>query len=147
MIYFDHSATTPIHPLVAKKVNNINRKHYANPSSIYSEGRKAKSLIEKARTQVAKAIGAQSTQVFFTSGGTEANNQVLWNKLNKEKKHIIVSSIEHPAIIKVLKKWSENKSELNSYQSKIVYNFLNIKKKGFGSASWTVVEPNCHFSK
>ena len=49
--------------------------------------------------------------------------------------------------IKRLKKWSENKSELNSYQSKIVYNFLNIKKKGFGSASWTVVEPNCHFSK
>ena len=49
--------------------------------------------------------------------------------------------------VKRLKKWSENKSELNSYQSKIVYNFLNIKKKGFGSASWTVVEPNCHFSK
>jgi len=49
--------------------------------------------------------------------------------------------------VKRLKKWSENKSELNSYQSKIIYNFLNIKKKGFGSASWTVVEPNCHFSK
>ena len=49
--------------------------------------------------------------------------------------------------VKRLKKWSENKSELNSYQSKIVYDFLNIKKKGFGSASWTVVEPNCHFSK
>ncbi len=49
--------------------------------------------------------------------------------------------------IKRLKKWSENKSELNSYQSKIVYQYLNIKKKGFGSASWTVVEPNCHFTK
>ncbi|OUW80337.1 MAG: hypothetical protein CBD77_00385 [bacterium TMED217] len=121
MIYFDHSATTPIHPLVAKKVNNINRIHYANPSSIYSEGRKAKSLIEKARTQVANAIGAKNTQIFFTSGGTEANNQVLWNKLNEEKKHIIVSSIEHPAIIKVLK---------NIERYGITASFIPVNKNG-----------------
>tara|TARA_B100000579_G_scaffold47032_1_gene32827 strand:- start:76 stop:729 length:654 start_codon:yes stop_codon:yes gene_type:complete len=49
--------------------------------------------------------------------------------------------------IKRLERWSQNKSELNSYQSKIVYQYLNIGKKGFGSASWTVVEPNCHFTK
>jgi hypothetical protein len=49
--------------------------------------------------------------------------------------------------IKRLKIWSKNKSELNSYQSKIVNQYLNIGKKGFGSASWTVVEPNCHFTK
>ena len=49
--------------------------------------------------------------------------------------------------IKRLKQWSLNKSELNSYQSNIVYQYLNIGKKGFGSASWTVVEPNCHFIK
>ena len=104
MIYFDHSATTPMHPRVAEKVDYINRTHYANPSSIYSKGRKAKSLIEKARNQVADAIGAESNQILFTSGGTEANNQVLWNKLSEEKKHLIVSSIEHPAILKVLNK-------------------------------------------
>jgi len=104
MIYFDHSATTPMHPRVAEKVDYINRTHYANPSSIYSNGRKAKSLIETARNQVANAIGAKSEQILFTSGGTEANNQVLWNKLTDEKKHLIVSSIEHPAIIKVLNK-------------------------------------------
>ncbi len=49
--------------------------------------------------------------------------------------------------IKRLKRWSENKNELNSYQSNIVYQYLNIGKKGFGSASWTVIEPNCHFTK
>ena len=49
--------------------------------------------------------------------------------------------------IKRLKKWSLNKSELNSYQSNILYQYLNIGKKGFGHASWTVVEPNCHFIK
>jgi len=49
--------------------------------------------------------------------------------------------------IQRLKNWSKNKSELNSYQSKIVSAYLNINKKGFGSASWTVVEPNCHFTK
>tara|TARA_B100000945_G_C20072129_1_gene452975 strand:- start:70 stop:636 length:567 start_codon:yes stop_codon:yes gene_type:complete len=49
--------------------------------------------------------------------------------------------------IQRLKRWSKNKSELNSYQSNIVNQYLNIGKKGFGSASWTVVEPNCHFTK
>ena len=49
--------------------------------------------------------------------------------------------------VKRLNKWSKNKSSLNSYQSNIVYHYLNIGKKGFGHASWTVVEPNCHFTK
>ena len=58
-----------------------------------------------------------------------------------------VSRFPHHENVKRLKKWSENKSNLNSYQINIVYQFLNIGKKGFGSASWTVVEPNCHFTK
>jgi len=58
-----------------------------------------------------------------------------------------VSRFPHHENVKRLKKWSENKSNLNSYQSNIVYQFLNIGKKGLGSASWTVVEPNCHFTK
>ena len=104
MLYFDNSATTPIHPEVAEKLDYINREHYANPSSIYIQGRKAKSLIEIARKQVADAIGANSDQIFFTSGGTEANNQVLWNLMGNKKNHIITSSIEHPAVLKVINK-------------------------------------------
>ena len=104
MIYFDHSATTPINPEVSKKMHEINRDHFANPSSVYKSGRKAKSLIEHARFQIAKSIGAKSNQIYFCSGGTEANNQVLWTLANQKNKHIIISAIEHPAISKVLEK-------------------------------------------
>ena len=104
MIYFDHSATTPIHPDVLKQINIINRDFFANPSSIYKTGRKSKLLVENARNQVANAIGADSDQIYFSSGGTEANNQVLWQIIKQEKKHVIISNIEHPAISKVLKK-------------------------------------------
>lgn len=121
MLYFDHSATTPILPEVAQKIDHTNREHYANPSSIYSLGRKARSLIEKARQQVADAIGAKAEQIYFTSGGTEANNQVLWSKLAEKKKHIIASSIEHPAILKALKR-------IESYG--ITFSLLPVDNKG-----------------
>ena len=58
MLYFDNSATTPIHPEVAEKLDYINREHYANPSSIYNQGRKAKSLIENARPAKNTPAGA-----------------------------------------------------------------------------------------
>ena len=103
MIYFDHSATTPIHPDVLKKMHEVNRDFFANPSSIYKTGRKSRLLVEKARTQVANAIGASSEQIYFSSGGTEANNHVLWQIIKQEKKHVIISEIEHPAVSKVLK--------------------------------------------
>ena len=102
MIYFDHSSTTPIHSEVSKRMYEINQDHFANPSSVYESGRKAKSLIEHARFQIAEAIGAKSSQIYFCSGGTEANNQVLWSLVNQKNKHIIISAIEHPAISKVL---------------------------------------------
>ena len=104
MIYFDHSATTPIRPEVLEQMNIVNRDYFANPSSIYKTGRKSRDLIEKARLQIATAIGAKSDQIYFSSGGTEANNQVLWTIANQKNKHVIISSIEHPAISKVLEK-------------------------------------------
>ena len=58
-----------------------------------------------------------------------------------------VSRFPNHENVKRLKKWSKNKSSLNSHQSNIIYQYLNIGKKGFGHASWTVVEPNCHFTK
>ena len=104
MYYFDHSATTPIHPDVISLMHSIQKEVYGNPSSIYSEGRKAKSIIENARNQIANAINCESKKVFFTSGGTESNNQVLWSLITNQKFHVISDSIEHPAIIKVLEK-------------------------------------------
>tara|TARA_X000001036_G_scaffold173774_1_gene164435 strand:+ start:1462 stop:2574 length:1113 start_codon:yes stop_codon:yes gene_type:complete len=101
-MYFDHSATTPVHTDVQNIINNINKEIYGNPSSIYQIGQKARSAIEHARQQIAKSINTTSEKIIFTSGGTEANNHVLWSMLKREKKHIIASIIEHPAIIKVL---------------------------------------------
>ena len=103
MIYFDHSSTTPIRPEVLEQMNIVNRDYFANPSSIYKTGRKSRNLIEKARLQIATAIGAKSNQIYFSSGGTEANNHVLWQIIKQEKKHVIISEIEHPAVSKILK--------------------------------------------
>ncbi len=82
-------------------MNHLNEEMYGNPSSIYSIGRKARNIIENARAQVAESISANPEQIIFTSGGTEANNQIIWSFANK-KNHIISSVIEHPAVTKVL---------------------------------------------
>jgi len=102
MHYFDHSATTPLHPRVKQLMDEVGRIHFGNPSSIHSSGQKAKALIEKARGQMAKSIGCSSNEIIFTGGGTEANNLVLWNLIHEDKKHVVTSSIEHPAILATL---------------------------------------------
>ena len=102
MYYFDHSATTPVHSEVSELMDSIQSTIYGNPSSIYSAGQKAKSVIENARRQIADSISVEPEQIIFTSGGTESNNQVIWCILQNQKKHVISNDIEHPAIIKVL---------------------------------------------
>ena len=89
MIYFDHSATTPIRPEVLEQMNIVNRDHFANPSSIYKTGRKSRNLIEKARFQIATAIGAKSDQIYFSSGGTEANNR-YYGRLQTKKINMLL---------------------------------------------------------
>ena len=101
MPYFDHSATTPVHPDVLELMTITQRDVYGNPSSVHAQGRKAKSIIEKARRQVAAAIGAKPDQIIFTSGGSESNNQVLRSVLNMNKKHIIGTAIEHLSLIHI----------------------------------------------
>jgi len=103
MLYFDHSATTPIDPKVADLMHEVAEKHFGNPSSIHKYGQKARAIIEKSRRQIADALIVKSRNIIFTGGGSEANNMVLQNLLYSDKKHVITSSIEHPAIVKVLK--------------------------------------------
>lgn len=102
MHYFDHSATTPLHPKVKELMDEVGELYYGNPSSVHASGQKAKTLIETARGQMAKAIGCSSNEVIFTGGGTEANNLVLWNLIHQKKKHVVTSVIEHPAVLTVL---------------------------------------------
>ena len=76
MYYFDHSATTPVHSEVSELVDSIQSTIYGNPSSIYSAGQKAKSVIENARRQIADSISVEPEQIIFTSGATESVNLV-----------------------------------------------------------------------
>ena len=103
MLYFDHSATTPIHPDVLSLINELNQDIYGNPSSIHATGRKAKHVVETARKQIAAAINCTPKEIIFTGGGSEANNLVLWNMIYRNRKHVITSAIEHPAILAVLR--------------------------------------------
>jgi len=121
MFYFDHSATTPVHPSVLNLINKVQKEFYANPSSVHTAGKKAKAIIEVSRTKVASAINANPEQIIFTSGGTESNNQVFWSMLNKSRSHVISNKIEHPAVIKVLK-------YLNAFN--LDYSLINVDKNG-----------------
>ena len=103
MLYFDHSATTPIHSDVLSLINELNQDIYGNPSSIHATGRKAKHVVETARKQIAAAINCTPKEIIFTGGGSEANNLVLWNMIYRNRKHVITSAIEHPAILAVLR--------------------------------------------
>ena len=100
--YLDHASTTPILPEVYKKMLETYAKCQGNNSSIYSMGRQAAFELEEARAKVAKAIGAEPNEIYFTSGGTESNNWAIKGiaKANKFKgNHIITSAIEHPSVI------------------------------------------------
>jgi len=96
MIFFDHNATTPVDDRVLNVILPFLTTFYGNPSSLYRHGRIARSAIDAAREQVAALIGVQSSQVIFTSGGTEANNMALATLASHAR--LAISAIEHPSI-------------------------------------------------
>ncbi len=98
-IYFDHNATTPVHPVVLEAMLPYLRKHFGNPSSGHIYGRRARAAVERAREQVASLLACQPDEIVFTSGGTEANNLAIRGVLERAspKRHIVTSTVEHPA--------------------------------------------------
>ncbi len=105
-IYLDYAATTPTHPEVVKAMLPYFTDVFGNPSSIHSCGQEAKGAIEEARVKVANLIGAQSGEIVFTSGGTEADNFAIKGvaDANESKgNHIITTTIEHHAVIETCK--------------------------------------------
>ncbi len=116
MIYADNAATTKMSEAAVNTMVSLIGDTYGNPSSLYAFGQKAKEALEKAREEVAEAIGANPREILFTSGGSEADNQALISaaKLGekKGKKHIISTAFEHHAILHTLKKLEEEGFEV-----------------------------------
>ena len=105
-VYLDHSATTPVDREVADLMMVYFTEKYGNPSSIHSFGREARHALEEARSQVAGLLGAKPEEITFTSGGTEADNLAILGlaEARQEKgRHLIVSAIEHHAVLDTAK--------------------------------------------
>ena len=113
-IYLDNNATTPLHPEVLEAMLPGLRENYGNPSSIHSFGRSARVQLDEAREKVACLINAHSSEIIFTSGGTEANNLALLGVAFKDKeKKIITSKIEHPSVLNPCRQLEEQGVEVH----------------------------------
>ena len=106
MFYFDHAATTPVDPRVLQKMLPYFTENFGNPNSQHACGRRAAAAVDEARDTVASLIGAKPSEIYFTSGGTESDNWALRGAAhaNAERgKHLIVTAVEHPAMISTAK--------------------------------------------
>ncbi|MCX6693087.1 MAG: cysteine desulfurase NifS [Methanomicrobiales archaeon] len=102
LIYMDNAATTPVRPEVMEAMRPYFHDRFGNPSSIYSIARESKEVVESARETVARALGAEPGEIYFTSGGTESDNWALKGIAYANRKlgdHIITSAIEHHAVL------------------------------------------------
>lgn len=108
MIYADNAATTKMSKNAIDTMVTVMNENYGNPSSLYEVGQRAKEVLERARADVAEVIGADPKEIYFTSGGSEADNQAIITaaKLGalKGKKHVISSAFEHHAVLHTLEK-------------------------------------------
>jgi cysteine desulfurase len=114
-IYFDHNATTPVHAAVADAMSASLRAQFGNPSSVHHFGQQAKAVIDEARSAVAALIGADPSEVVFTSGGTEGDNFAVRGAAEalarSGRRHLIASAIEHEAVLHTLKALARTGSE------------------------------------
>ncbi len=101
-VYLDHAATTPVDPEVAEAMARVFSGTHGNPSSVYAEGREARALVDRARDEVAAALGADPAEILFTSGGTESDNLALRGTFIARKgdgDRIVTTAIEHHAVL------------------------------------------------
>jgi cysteine desulfurase len=123
IIYLDNAATTSLDPLVLEAMLPYFSEIYGNGSSIHSMGRKAKSAVENARKKVAELLHTSPSEIFFTSGGTEANNTVIRGVVESlDVKTIITSPIEHHAVL--------HPSEYLQNENKVVLKLVKLDDKG-----------------
>ena len=116
MIYADNAATTKMSESAIAETVKCMRECYGNPSSLYEFGQEAKVALEDARNRIAKCLSADAKEIYFTSGGSEADNQAIFSaaKLGekKGKKHIISTAFEHHAVLHTLEKLKKQGFEI-----------------------------------
>lgn len=108
-IYLDYAATAPVLPEVLDAMLPFFVTQYGNPSGIHGPGRNARRAVEQARRQVAQVLGAESSEILFTSGGSESDNLAIKGTafaLRNKGNHLITSRIEHPAVLNTCR-WLE----------------------------------------
>ncbi len=107
-VYADNAATTKMSKAALEAVVSCSEKYYGNPSSLHSVGQEAKEVLEDCRARVAAVLGCEPREIYFTSGGSEADNQAIIsaarNGARKGKKHIISTAFEHHAVLHTLEK-------------------------------------------
>lgn len=101
-IYFDHNATTPLDPQVVDVMSRVYRDEFGNPSSVHHYGQRAKAALDEARSALAGAIGADPSEIVFTSGGTESDNIALRGAVDASpagRRHLVTFGFEHEAVL------------------------------------------------
>ena len=122
-VYLDNAATTPLDPLVFETMKPLMLDHFGNPSSIHGHGRTVRSHIERSRSKIANLLNTSPGEIFFTSGGTEADNAALFGCVNSlEVDHIITSKIEHHAVLHTAQLLARDKS--------LRLSFVDLKEAG-----------------
>ena len=107
-VYADNAATTPVHAKAAEAMLACLKEEYGNPSSLHTVGQRAKELLDQARADMAACLGAEAREIYFTGGGSEADNQALLTGAmlgaKKGKTHLITTAFEHHAVLHAMKR-------------------------------------------
>ncbi|MGM9624770.1 MAG: cysteine desulfurase family protein, partial [Eubacteriales bacterium] len=115
-VYADNAATTKMSETAVKTMSEAMETVWGNPSSLHTTGQKAKEALEGARAEIAALLGAEPREIYFTSGGSEADNQAILSAAyygaKKGKKHIVSTAFEHHAVLHTLNKLEKQGFEI-----------------------------------
>ena len=125
-VYADNAATTKMRQTAISAMLPYFESIYANPSSLHSAGQEAKEALEDARNRIANCLGCEAREIYFTSGGSEADNQAIRSAAimgaRKGKMHIISTAFEHHAVLHTLKKLEKEGFEITLLEVKDNHN-------------------------